>query len=176
MLSFFHVANRDSWVSAFGVSFWARSTPLVLEFAGSKSGRRLPVSSWSGRSPLWKFRSTGNDHEPWTNLGSSSDDARRSVAAHCSGRQAPLRLLHGAPACHHSWCSLLGAEGIQSAPTWVGMGLCSRGASLEPILADSDATRTVAVNRPLAGHSLNRMVWILAIPQADAGVTAANTD
>jgi hypothetical protein len=89
---------------------------------------------------------TGNDHEPWTNLGSSSDDARRSIAAHCSGRQASLRLLHGAPACHHGWRSLLGVESVQGRPASLDMDVCRGCASFEPVLADTYAADTVATD------------------------------
>jgi len=44
-----------------------------------------------------EIRSTGNDHEPWTNLGSSSDDARRSIAPHCSCRQVLVLYLERPP-------------------------------------------------------------------------------
>src|SRR5271165_2949190 len=96
--------------------------------------------------PKWKSRSTGNDHEPSTNLGSSSDDARRSIAAHCSGRQASLRLLHGAPACHHGRCGLLGMESLQGRSTRLDMGVCRSCASLEPVLPYTYAAGTVATD------------------------------
>src|SRR5271157_566066 len=96
--------------------------------------------------PKWKSRSTGNDHEPWMNLGSSSDDARRSIAAHCSGWQASLRLLHGAPACHHGWRSLLGVESVQGRPASLDVGICRGCASFEPVLADTYAAGTVATD------------------------------
>ena len=87
-----------------------------------------------------------NDHEPWTNLGSSSDDAWRSIAAHCSSQQASLRLLHGAPACHHGWLSLLGMESVQGRPASLDMDVCRGCASFEPVLADTYAADTVATD------------------------------
>ena len=69
------------------------------------------------RKAKWKSLSTGNDHEPRTNLGSGPNDAARcSIAAHCGDRQASLRLLHGAPTCHHGRRSLLGMEIVPSRP------------------------------------------------------------
>ena len=47
------------------------------------------------------------------------------------------------------------------------LGVCCRGASLEPVLADPDAARAVATNRFVVGHLAFRMVRILVIPQAN---------
>src|ERR1035441_7061221 len=103
-----------------------------------------PAYTCCDRNQKWKSPSTVNDHEPCTNLGSSSDDARRSVAAHCIGWQAALRLLHGAPACHHGWRSLLGAESVQGSPANLDMDICHGCASFEPVLANTYAPGELA--------------------------------
>ena len=89
---------------------------------------------------------TGNDYEPWTNLGSSSDNVRRSIATHCSGRQVSLWLLHGAPASHHSRRGLLGVESVQVRPASLDVDICRGCASFEPVLANTYAANTVATD------------------------------
>jgi hypothetical protein len=79
-------------------------------------------------------------------IGSSSDAAWRSVAAHCIGRQVSLWLLHGSPACHHGWRSLLGMENLQGRPAILDVDICRNCASVEPVLADTYAADTVATD------------------------------
>jgi len=53
-------------------------------------------------------------------------------------------------------------EVVQGWIAGLRLGVCFRGASLEPVLAGPDATRAVATNRLVVGHPTVRMVSVLA--------------
>ena len=85
--------------------------------------------------------------------------------AHCVGGQAPVWLLHGAPSDYHGWCRLLGVESAQGSTVGLDLGIRHRGFASKSVFANSDATRAVATNRPVAGNPLAGMVRTLVNPQ-----------
>ena len=71
-----------------------------------------------------------------------SPDSRRAAY----GVQRGDKHLHGAPACHHGWRSLLGVESVQGRPASLDVDICRGCASFEPVLADTYAADTVATD------------------------------
>lgn len=138
-----------------------RELPSNEPQSHTKTRLRILAATWNPKVVTFV---NGNDHEPWTNLGSSSDNARRRTATHCGGRQASVWLLHGAPASHHDWRSLLGMDTVQSRPARLDVDIYHSCASFEPVLPDTYAPRGLATNRSVSGHFRDRMVGILALP------------